>query len=85
MSDEDKEIEKPNEIVDIVEKIIEFNDQTQRVQGLKILAPDQMLSRLPISLAQLKGGNNSEKLFKKWNQATSAFFIPFKKIDPKNL
>ena len=31
-------------------------------QGLKILTPNQMLSRLPISLAQLKAGNNSEKL-----------------------
>ena len=30
--------------------------------GLKILTPDQMLSRLPITLAQLKAGNNSEKL-----------------------
>ena len=30
-------------------------------QRLKILTP-QMLSRLPISLAQLKTGNNSEKL-----------------------
>ena len=26
-----------------------------------MLTPDQMLSRLPISLAQLKAGNNSEK------------------------
>ena len=31
-------------------------------QGLKILAPQQMPSRLPIFLAQLKAGNNSEKL-----------------------
>ena len=31
-------------------------------KGLKILTPNQMLSRLPISLAQLKTGNNSEKL-----------------------
>ena len=31
-------------------------------QGLKILTPNQRLSRLPISLAQLKAGNNSEKL-----------------------
>ena len=30
--------------------------------GLEILTPDQMLSRLPILLAQLQGGNNSEKL-----------------------
>ena len=34
----------------------------QRGQGLKILTPSQMLSRLPITLAQLKAGNNSEKL-----------------------
>ena len=34
----------------------------QQGQGLKILTPDQMLSRLPITLAQLKAGNNSEKL-----------------------
>ena len=31
-------------------------------KGLKILTPDQMLSRLPITLAQLKAGNNSQKL-----------------------
>ena len=30
--------------------------------ALKILTPDQMLGRLPISLAQLKEVNNSEKL-----------------------
>ena len=29
-------------------------------QGLKILTPNQMLSRLPTSLGQLKAGNNSE-------------------------
>ena len=29
-------------------------------KGLKILTPNQMLGRLPISLAQLKAGNNSE-------------------------
>ena len=29
--------------------------------GLKILTPNQMLSRLPISLAQLTAGNNSGK------------------------
>ena len=31
-------------------------------QGLQILTPEQMLSRLPISLAQLKARNNSQKL-----------------------
>ena len=34
----------------------------QEGQGLKILIPEQILSRLPISLAQLKTGNNSQKL-----------------------
>ena len=33
----------------------------QKRQRLKILTPNQMLSRLPISLAQLEAGNNSEK------------------------
>ena len=31
-------------------------------KALEILTPNQMLSRLPITLAQLKAGNNSEKL-----------------------
>ena len=31
-------------------------------EGLKILTLNQMLSRLQITLAQLKAGNNSEKL-----------------------
>ena len=57
-----KENEKANEILDIVSQIIDFNEQNQDGQGLKILTLQQMLSRLPISLAQLKAGNNSEKL-----------------------
>ena len=54
-----KEIEK---IIDIVEKILEFHKKIQSGQGLKILAPNQMLSRLLISSAQLNAGTNSEKL-----------------------
>ena len=34
----------------------------QEGEGLKILAPNQMLKRLPIALAQIKAGNNSESL-----------------------
>ena len=59
--EKEKETEKPSEIVNIVEKILEFNKQNQLGGGLKILTPDQMLSRLPITLAQLKAGNDSEK------------------------
>ena len=36
--------------------------RNQQGEGVKILTLNQMLSRLPISLAQLKGGNNSGKL-----------------------
>ena len=41
--------------------ILEFNRQQEK-KGLKTLIPNQMVSRLTISLAQLKAGNNSEKL-----------------------
>ena len=68
MNEEEKEIENPNEIVDIVEKILQFNKQNQLGGGLKILTPDQMLSRLPITLAQLKAGNNSQKLINEIRQ-----------------
>ena len=62
MSEEEKEIEKPNQIINIAEKILEFNKQDQQGKGLKLLTPDQMLSRLPITLAKLKAGNNSQQL-----------------------
>ena len=62
MSKEEKEIEDPEVIVEIVEEILKFNKQKQEGQGIKILTPNQMVSRLPISLAQLEGGNNSNKL-----------------------
>ena len=62
MSKEEIEIEKPDKILEIVEEILNFNKQNQEGKGLKFLTPNQMLSRLPITLAQLKAGNNSEKL-----------------------
>ena len=55
-------IEENEKIINIVERILYFNQQNQAGQGLKILTPNQMLSRLPIFSAQLKAGNNSEKL-----------------------
>ena len=62
MSDDEKKIEEPDKILKIIEEILKFNIQYQEGKGLKILTPNQMLSRLPITLAQLKAGNNSEKL-----------------------
>ena len=61
-TEEEKEIDKPNEILEIVKDILKFNKQNQEGQVLKILTPNQMLSRLPITLAQLKAGSNSGKL-----------------------
>ena len=59
MSQDEKEIEKPDKILKFFEKILDFDKQNQIGEGLKILTPNQMLSRLPISLAQLNAGNNS--------------------------
>ena len=57
-----KKINKRNDMLEIVERIPYFNQIYQQRKDLKILTPNQILSRLPISLAQLKVRNNSEKL-----------------------
>ena len=62
MTKEERETEQIDKIVKLVEDILKFDKQKQEGQGIKILTPSQMLSRLPISLAQLEAGNNSEKL-----------------------
>ena len=60
--DKVSKVEENEKIIDIVEKILDLNSEKQSGEGLKILTPNQMLSRLPISLVQLNAGNNSEKL-----------------------
>ena len=64
MSEDEKKIEKPDKILKIDEQTLNFNNKIHKQEGLglKILTPSQMLSRLPITLAQLKAGNNFEKL-----------------------
>ena len=42
--------------------------------GLKILTPNQMLKRLPIALAQVKAGNNSEILLNKIRQIVYSLY-----------
>ena len=61
---EDKKImiEENEKIINFVEAVFYLNQLDQSGQELKILTPNQMLGRLPITLAQLKAGNNSEKL-----------------------
>ena len=43
-------------------------------KGLKILTPKQMLQRLPIALAQVKAGNNSESLLNETRQIIYALY-----------
>ena len=50
-------IEENKKIINIAERILYFN---QSEEGVKILTPNQMFNRLPITLAQLKAGNNSD-------------------------
>ena len=44
------------------------SEESQEGEGLKILTPNQMLKRLPIALAQIKAGNNSESLLNEIRQ-----------------
>ena len=48
----------------IIETISRFGDKEESEigKGLKIMTPKQMITRLPILLAQKQAGNNSQKL-----------------------
>ena len=64
-----------NELISNLEKILDFNNRTQEWQGFKVLTPDQMLNRLPITVAQLKAGNNSgNRKNKKWQLSCSLYY-----------
>ena len=43
-------------------------------KGLKILTHKQMLQRLPVALAQVKAGNNSESLLKEIRQIVYSLY-----------
>ena len=51
-------------------------------KGLKILTPKQMLQRLPIALAQVKAGNNSQSLLNEIKQIVYSLY-QFKQITKK--
>ena len=52
------------------------NKATKRT-GLKILTPKHMLQRLPVALAQVKAGNNSENLLNEIRQIV--YFLYYSK------
>ena len=51
-------------------------EKEQEGTGLKILTPNQMLKRLPIALAQVKAGNNSESLLNEIRQIVYSLYRP---------
>ena len=54
-------------------------DSKQEGAGLKILTPKQMLQRLPIALAQIKAGNNSQNLLNEIRQIDCLLFVSIKR------
>ena len=66
-SKEIPENENPKKVVNIVEKILDFNKQ-QKGKGIKILTSTQSLRRLPMALAQVEAGNISENLLNEIRQ-----------------
>ena len=64
-------------IQDYGRMILEARQQAlveQYGKGLKILTPNQMLKRLPIALAQVKAGNNSESLLNEIRQIVYSLY-----------
>ena len=55
------------------------NQDKTKGTGLKILTPKQMLQRLPIALAQVKAGNNSENLLSEIRQIVYSLYQSKKK------
>ena len=72
------ENENPKKVVNIVEKILNFNEQ-QKGKGIKILTPKQMLQRLPIALAQVKAGDTSENLLNEINESDKSYILCIEK------
>ena len=57
-----------------VKIISEAMYKTKQGTGLKILTPKQILQRLPIALAQVKAGNNSENLLNEISQIVYSLY-----------
>ena len=54
--------------------IVEAKRLAKQGTGLKMLTPKQMLQRLPIALAQIKAGNNSETLLNELRQIVYSLY-----------
>ena len=90
--EQEKTINNIKNLYDSREKVVQlFNDYAnsmsrniydskQKGTGLKILTPNQMLKRLPIALAQIKAGNNSESLLNEIRQIVYSLYRSNKKL-----
>ena len=67
-----------NFFTDYIEMLSDANHNAKQNEtkgkGLKILTPKQMLQRLPIALAQVKAGNNSESLLNEMRQIVHSLY-----------
>ena len=67
-----------NFFIDYIEMLSNANYDAKQNEtkgkGLKILTPKQMLQRLPIALAQVKAGNNSERLLNEIRQIVYSLY-----------
>ena len=54
--------------------LFEAKYKAKQGTGLKILTPQQMLQRLPLALAQIKAGNNSESLLNEIRQIVCSLY-----------
>ena len=55
-------------------RIFQKSEKSQEGEGLKILTSNQMFKRLPIALAQVKAGNNSESLLNEIRQIVYSLY-----------
>ena len=84
-ADQKNKTKKVSTFFDLREKIIIFfrdgslllseaKYETKYGEGLKISTPNQMFQRLPIALAQVKAGNNSENLLNEIRQIVYSLY-----------
>ena len=62
------ENENPKKVINILEKIFNFNNHKNEGGSKYSKTPKQMLPRLPIALEQVKAGSTTENLLNKIRQ-----------------
>ena len=63
-------------VIESVSKLSDTKEAPIKGTGLKIMTPNQLLTRLPILLAQKQTGNNSQKLNNEIRQIIYSLYRP---------